>query len=468
MDRTRNRTITWAVGAAVLVATQVANAQDGKDAKGIPETSIARNFLDNLDPDGRRAALADRGIVYGLTYAGEVFGVATGGIQRGARYFGQAEVAVDVDFAKLSNVPGLTFRANVQNYHGRGISATHVGVLDPVSSIEATPTTRLIDFWFERELVKDKLSLRVGQMRVDADGEFLNAPNAGLFLTTSFGWPAFMAVNLPNGGVSYPLSALGARVRWNPTETVSWSTAVFNDDPAGPCDGDPQICNRYGLNFRLRDKPFVISEVQVKSGDPKQTGSLPGLVKVGAFIDFAAFDDKRFGTDGLSLADPASNGLPRHLARNYGLYGVIDQQVYRARHPGAGDSDGVYWFARVAGLPSDRNLVSFSFDTGVRAVGLVPGRPSDEFGLAVAYNRISPRVSDVDRDAVALAGAVEPVRSGEIVAEVSYKAQLAKGWFVQPDVQYIWQPGGKAADPSNPSRAIPNAVVLGMRSTVSY
>lgn len=453
-----------------MVLPVVALAQEGKDdaGSGIPESSIARNFADNLDANGRRAALAGRGITYGFNYAGEVFGVASGGIRRGSHFFGQLEGVVDVDFEKLSGLTGLKFHMSAQQLHGRGISATHVGILDPVSNIEATPTTRLIDLWFERDLVKDKLSIRAGQMRIDADGEFLNAPNAGLFLTTSFGWPAFMAVNLPNGGVSYPLAALGARVKYTPNENVSWLTAVVNDDPAGPCDGDAQVCNRHGLNFRLKDNPFIISELQVKYGSAKQPGLLPGLVKLGAFVDFAKFDDQRFGTDGRSLADPLSNGIARQHARNYGVYGVIDQQIYRSARPGAGETDGVHWFGRVAGLPSDLNLVSYSFDTGVRFVGMVSGRPNDEFGFAAAYNRISSRVSGFDSDAIALAGAVEPIRSGEAVAEFTYKAQIAKGWFLQPDLQYVWQPGGKAADPANPAKPIPDAVVLGVRTIVTY
>lgn len=217
----------------LLISTTVGRAEEPKDSSGIPESSIARSFPNHGDAWGRRAELARHGVTYGLNYAAEAFGVADGGIKSGASYFGQFEAVFDIDFDKLRGWPGLTFHMSAMQLHGRGISATHVGILDPVSSIEATPATRLVDFWLEKELLKDKVTVRFGQMRVDADGEFLNAPNAGLFLTTSFGWPAFMASNLPSGGVSYPLAAPGIRVKFVPARNFAMLVAVFNDDPAG-------------------------------------------------------------------------------------------------------------------------------------------------------------------------------------------------------------------------------------------
>lgn len=462
-----------ALTAALLLATSQAHTSQVHAADepetGIPESSIAHNFPDKLDAGGRRSALANRGITYGLNYAGEVLGVADGGIRTGARYFGQLEGVVDIDFEKLAGWRGLTFHSNAQQLHGRGISPTHVGLLDPVSSIEATPATRLIDFWFEQDLVKEKLSVRFGQMRVDADGEFLNAPSGGLFLSTWFGWPAFMGVNMPSGGVSYPLAAPGVRLKYTATDKVTFLAAVFNDDPAGPCpQGDPQKCNNDGLKFRTHDDPFVIAEVQYKYGDNKKPGELAGLLKIGGFADLAKFEDQRFSIDGLSLADPASNGIARRLHSNRGLYAVIDQQIYRSNRSGAGANDGIFAFGRIAGLPADRNLVDFAFDGGLRFVGMVPGRRADEFGVGLSYNHISSRVAGLDKDTAFFTGDVVPVRSSEWAVEATYKMELAKGWYLQPDLQYIWRPGGNAADPNTPAKPIDNALVLGLRSTVNY
>lgn len=459
------------LGAGLLSGLGLADghAQDAKETPtGIPESSIARNFSDNLDPDGFRAALAQRGITYGVNYFGEVFGVVDGGIKSGSRYSGLLETVFDADLEKLSGWRGLKFHTSAYQIHGRGISLEHVGLLNSVSNIEATPSTRLFELWLEQDLVKDKLTIRFGQMRVDYDGEFINSQTAGLFLTTTLGWPVFLGSNLPSGGVSYPLAGMGARLKYTPTDQWTLLAAIFNDDPAGPCAGDPQVCNNDGLKFRMQDPPFIIGEVQYKYSDNKEPGSLKGQVKLGAFADLGKFEDQRFSTDGLSLADPLSNGIARRLHANRGIYGVIDQQIYRSARSGVGENDGVTAFGRIAGMPADRNLVDFSFDAGLRFTGMVFGRPSDEFGIALGYSQISNSVSDLDRDTSFFTGDAIPVRSSEIIAELTYKAQIAHGWTLQPDLQYIWRPGANTADPNDPTRPIDNAVVLGVRSTVNY
>jgi porin len=44
--------------------------------------------------------------------------------------------------------------------------------------------------------------------------------------------------------------------------------------------------------------------------------------------------------------------------------------------------------------------------------------------------------------------------------------QLATGWTLQPDFQYIWQPGGNVTDENG--RVVENAAVFGARSTMSF
>jgi porin len=54
------------------------------------------------------------------------------------------------------------------------------------------------------------------------------------------------------------------------------------------------------------------------------------------------------------------------------------------------------------------------------------------------------------------------------VFELSYIAQFAPWWTVQPDIQYIVRPGGNVPHPNDPSIAIGNAFVVGARSTISF
>jgi porin len=63
-----------------------------------------------------------------------------------------------------------------------------------------------------------------------------------------------------------------------------------------------------------------------------------------------------------------------------------------------------------------------------------------------------------------------PVRDFESVIELTYQWQLANNWFVQPDLQYVLHPGGNIPSPLNPNNAspIPNALVIGMRTTMKF
>jgi len=57
-------------------------------------------------------------------------------------------------------------------------------------------------------------------------------------------------------------------------------------------------------------------------------------------------------------------------------------------------------------------------------------------------------------------------RNYEALLEICYTMQLATGWTLQPDFQYIWQPGGNV--PDEDARAAENAAVFGARSTMSF
>ena len=64
-----------------------------------------------------------------------------------------------------------------------------------------------------------------------------------------------------------------------------------------------------------------------------------------------------------------------------------------------------------------------------------------------------------------LAGPPTPVRNYEAVIELSYKAAVRPGWWVQPDLQYVFNPGGNVENP-NGSGVISSALVLGLRTTL--
>jgi len=178
------------------------------------------------------------GIKFAATYIGETLGNVTGGLKQGAVYDGRLNLAVDVDLQKLVGLQEFAFHANMFQIHGDGLSRSNLQNYLVASGIEALPSTRLYEIWFERKW-GDALALRAGQLA--ADTEFINAKYTDVFTNASLGWPAITSVDLPSGGPSPPLAALGARLRANVTDNFTLVAGVFDGDAAGPGPGDPQL-----------------------------------------------------------------------------------------------------------------------------------------------------------------------------------------------------------------------------------
>lgn len=431
-----------ALALTALLSAVPARAEDG--IPGIPDPSIATSLPSALgDPGGVRSALGRRGITFGVNYIGEVLGTVSGGVDRNGYYDGRLEVAIAADMEKLIGWRGLSFFANGYQIHGESISGESLGVLMPVSFIEANPGTRLFELWFEQRLLDDRLSVRFGQLA--ADSEFILSDGGGAFINGTFGWPSITAEAMPNGGPAYPLATPGVRVAFQPTDQLTLMAAVYNGDPAGSCESDDaQVCNKHGLNFRVSDPALTMFE----GAYSYRLGGLPGTVKLGGWHNEGEFEGLLSGSI---------------LNNDHGLYAILDQMVYA--FSGGDAPQGVSVFARVIGAPENRNLVDMYWEAGVTVTGMMASRPNDILGIGFAYTDIS---DDVRAAQVLNGDAV--VMDYEAVLEVSYTAEIVPGFTIQPDFQYFWNPGGNVPDPDDPTgtTALKDAAVLGVRSTINY
>jgi porin len=405
------------------------------------------------------------GIKFAATYIGEALGNVTGGLKQGAIYEGRLNLAVDVDLQKLIGIDKLTFHANMFQIHGDGLSRRNLQNFFVVSGIEALPSTRLYEAYFEKQWGAKKVSLKFGQLA--ADSEFFNTKYTDVLTNASMGWPAITSLDLPSGGPSPPLAAVGARLLVNFTDQLSVLGGMFDGDQAGPGPGDPQERNRYGVNFRINDPPLLLGQIQYAWNNKKGDPNLTGQVKFGGWRHFGDFPDQRFASNGASLAAPTSSGEPLLLSGDVGAWGVLEQQIYRVPHS---DERGIGVFTRLAGAPADRNLIDLYADGGIEFIGLSDSRPDDKFGIAAGYARVSKRAQSLDADYRAYINANWPERSFEGLLTAVYQYHVRDGWTLQPNVQYIIHPGGGATNPSGPlaGRALKNAAVLGIRTTLKF
>lgn len=457
----------WIVFAFLFVFLAPAHAQDDKKTDDLKpsdpdtgESTVEETTLGMLPNPFEK-----NGVKFAVTYIGEVLGNPTGGAKQSAIYEDRINFAMDADLKKLVGLDGLTFHANVFRIDGGGLSrGALLNDLD-VSGIEALPTTRLYEIWFEQKWNSDKIALRAGQLA--ADSEFATSKYTDVFLNASLGWPAIFALNMPSGGPSPPLAAMGARFRTDVTDNLTLVGGVFDGNAAGPGANDPQLRDRYGVNFRVNDPPLLLYEAQFQWNSKKGDPGLDGKLKLGGWRHLGSFDDERFDATGLSLANPATSGTPASLSGDYGLYAVFEQKLLRVK----GDDDrGVGIFARASYSPPDRNPIDFYADGGFELIGLADARPHDKFGISAAYAHVSPWAQALDRDFQSIYGPTWPVRTSEGLVTAVYQYEVRGGVTLQPNVQYIRRPGGGATNPlgNMPGVALKNAVVLGMRTVVKF
>ncbi|XHR30670.1 MAG: carbohydrate porin [Chthoniobacteraceae bacterium] len=375
------------------------------------------------EPEPAKCALSLGGLSFPISYTGETIGNVSGGYRRGATYEGLLNIGVQGDLEKLLGWQGGSFLVSGINTHGSSATDKYTRDFNAVSNIDAYDTTRLYEAWFQQDL--GPWSIRLGQILADA--EFFVSDSSAVFINGAFG--AIPLISQNYGAPVYPTAAPGARVRYTFNDAFSVQAGIF-DGNAGDQGGD----NKYGTYWKWDGNDGALAIVEGAYTTKLGSDGLTGTYKLGAFY---------FRSDETDL-------FPKEGRRDSGGgYFIADQQVWR--EPGAEDQ-GMSAFLRIGGAPSDRALVPFYFDTGVNYKGLLPGRDGDITGLGFSYTRISSEARNDD------GSALEGHHEG--ILELTYKIQATEWMTVQPDLQYIFNPGATGKQE--------NAFVAGVRFNVSF
>src|SRR5882724_13116617 len=233
MCRVLSRAATlFGMAACLVLAAYLASAMASTGALAGAKDESAAEWLApkwlNVWHDG----LANKGLNFGATYIGDNIGNVSGGVSRGAIHLGRFDFSVDADLEKLFGWTGGRFYANTYEIYGRGLTRNYIHNLATISETEALPDLRLYTAYIEQSLRNGAVNIRVGQQA--ADVEFFDSQTDDLFINATFGWPAIKATNLPAGGPSPPIAAMGIRVKAALTEQVTAFAAIFNGNPARP------------------------------------------------------------------------------------------------------------------------------------------------------------------------------------------------------------------------------------------
>ena len=447
-------------------ATTPASAPSGAGALGVLSGVWDSPTLLG-DMGGLRPALAKYGVTLSILENVETFGNVSGGVQQGFELNGLTTVTMQVDTQKAFGLNGGTFNVSGLQIWGGNLTVNNLLALQEASDIEAPVGIRLWELWYDQKF-GEKFDIKIGEQSLDE--EFIISPSAYFFINAASGWPELASADLPGGGPAFPLAGLGVRGRAQLTDNLTALAGVFSGSPISRGSSNTPASNPNGVSFPLDTGVLAIGELQYSAAGldaSKASDALSATYKIGAWWDSYAFQDQRYDNAGLPLASPASDGIPARHHGDFSVYAVMDQMIWRAKDNA---SRNLSLFVRPMFAPfQDRNLVSASLNAGLNLHGPLPGRDNDIFGLEMGVARASNGVSRYDRDLQFYQPAVySPVRSAETFFEATYQLQVTPWWQIQPDVQYIINPGAGIANPDDSTQRIKNELVIGLRTNVTF
>jgi len=348
---------------------------------------------------------------FDIAHIGDVLSNVDGGRRRATRSLHNLDLMLTVGGERAFGWHGATLFAHGFYNNGTRFSKDIVGDAQDVSNITANAEAfRLFEAWVDQRFMDDRLSLRLGLY--DLNSEFDVNETGGLFMNGAHGMGTDLGQTGRNGPSVFPVTSLAARAEVKLADNWLMRAAVLDGVP-----GDPAHPKRTAIKLGQGDGALLAAEVNYLAADLK--------VALGAWRYTARFED-----------------LATHATRrgNDGFYALVERRLYSEA---ADPSQGLSVYGRIGRASPAFNNFAMYFGAGAVYSGLFPARPADEFGFAVAWAETgSPRRRTA-------AG------KREVNLELTYSARLHANFAVQPNVQWVINPG---ADPG-----LGNALVLGVR-----
>lgn len=405
---------------------------------------------------GVRNFLDDSGVELSASYTNNIAGNPVGGMTQSFAYADNFSFGMQLDFEKLIKWQGLTLTVSALDRNGSNLSARDIGNQFTVQQVYGTETVVFYALVLEQRLLEDKVGIKLG--RFSTGDDFASSPLYWLYMNNGIdGNPQALPVNTAFS--AYPASVWGARLRVDPSPEWFAMGGVYQatslnlyrdhglDWSMNKSDGVLMI-GQVGWTPEFFKKPVAASKpsdgkslaegktTRPVSADAEMRG-LPGHYWFGAY--YSPWQFAQFGS-----TETASN--------SYGFYWHADQMIWQ-EEPGS-DQGLTLWSAFVLSPQQNISKLPFQVNSGIVYKGLVPARDQDITMLGFVYGNFS----DDYAGTVAASGAGTP--SYEIALEAGYRIQVTKFAYIQPNVQWIINPGGTGN--------IPNALVLGAQMNVTF
>jgi porin len=385
---------------------------------------------------GERNGLERIGVTPTLTLEVDAAANPVGGRAQGITEASNLGLGLLFDLEKLGGIPHASFLVQMSQRWGNSLSADYIGNLFATQQVFGGETFRVVDAAYQQKLFDDHAEFRLG--RIAAGDDFLVCPYDYLFMQNGFdGNPVGIFFDAP-GMTGYPDATWGALVKVHPTPQTYIMAGVYN--------GDPTIRGNthHGLDLGLSGPAFLICEGGIRLNGLADDTGMFGDYKAGVWFDnsVAAHPSGTYSRKGTS-----------------GIYGLFDQVLLPFAGPQCKRGLGVFGSALFSNDPSEVPMPFFC-TAGVAALGIIPTRATDSCGFGVVYGHL--RADPLNTSGLTQPSAeMRPVLSYELALELTYRFSLRNNAvFFQPDMQYIFHPGG--------SDRYSDALVLGCQFGVNF
>ncbi len=361
-----------------------------------------------------RAEEEDKPLALELLYTGEAFGNTRGGLRtnKAVAYRGNLDIVITGDLDKLGCLPGGRVFVYGQNGHGPSFSDTYVGDFQYVSNIDAMPFTQISEYWWEKYFLDERLGFVLGKQ--DANANFAAVELAQDFLNSSFG--LHPTIPLP----TFPDPAMGAVVLYRLSDKYSIQAGIFDGAAMGE-----------GWGFSGTGETFSMVEFESENDF---------FGKHGEFHIAAWYHNGEWESLSAYREDPYRGCYGCHVEFEQ----MLIQLPLDEEEEGSDVHRGLGMFMQYSWSPKNRNPFHEYMGAGLVVRAPFAARMDDSLGIGIARMRIhDPDVAHV---------------APETAIEFFYKAQLCERMMIQPDIQFIANPGGTLRD----------AFVVGTRFEVAY
>ena len=420
--------------------------QPEEEAAALPAKFDESKYLtDNWG--GYREHLRNAGVeVFGF-YNNIISGNAAGGRDEGhATYDHDIWIGAKFDLEKLAGWKGGQFVISGINREGPDLTTKYIGSIFSTQQLVGGQRTFLYQVFLQQKFMGDKFRLKIG--RFGASDDFNTSPLYGYSL---------------NNGIDGDIRNVLFDTRFSAYPFATWAGALFYDPT-------PEFHLKFGV-FQVTKRMFENDD----HGLNWSIGSTDGytaIAELGWTPEFFKKPINATEQDGKRTVSIAGKGLPGHYSlgftysqwdfyprflggfedHSYGFYAHADQMIYQEE---PGSDQGLVVFLASGYYPqTEISIVPFQVNVGLNYRGLIPRRDDDR----TVFHFIYGDISDDYARRVRVPGGDKA--ESEKVLEFAHRFQLTPWSYIQPDIQYVIDPGGTGD--------IPDAVVIGAQMGVVF